>query len=705
VNDSDFVNTNFGSFESTTGNATLPATTAGNTILMVISSHLQPAGAPTGFTLDNVIGTGRLVFCHKSNVGAGETSWTIGPITSQRIAWWVAEVANLDLSSPVDTSSTVVVTSNAATVSTGTTPTSSTYDGIALAAWGLTHATGGSIGTFSGHTNNFTEIDDHGIANGSAAVSLSVARQFVASIATYESTATPSVTTGSATGTGQMVIYTSATAKKHHKIDVMAGMEWGTAAGMGTTGLQSPFDSVAGSPAVVSTNPRSGAYCLELSAAAAVENVAWAASTGALAAYLPSSFDECVARFSIYFPGALPTADVDLFSFEHFTALKGGFIRYRTSGTKLGAQVAGNATTGTEQFSGAVVADQWYDIDVRLDNNATTTDTLSWQVDGVDMTNATGTTTTVNNGVINGVRIGWVNASTATVRYDDIVVSKQPGNYPLGDYRLLPLGPDPAGTLTIGGASAVSTDFNTFTANGTMAAWNATTARDAVDEIPPLIGASATGFAQVVIRSTGYVEVPMATYDAAGNGEAIRALRWYFCGWGAGAPAAATIGFRGWDGTVETTVMSTANPSFNNSTTVPMWMCRMQRVLSSAVPYLWTQTKLDALAARVGFSSDVTPNIGVHAVIAELAVKAAPSSPLFGDLASVAADPDSAGVVQIAVDATTTGDVELYYEETGSPTTVPVTGGTTHTEPIGAIDSTVTNYIALYLPPEPDPVD
>lgn len=53
----------------------------------------------------------------------------------------------------------------------------------------------------------------------------------------------------------------------------------------------------------------------------------------------------------------------------------------------------------------------------------------------------------------------------------------------------------------------------------------------------------------------------------------------------------------------------------------------------------------------------------------------------------------------ISVSAPTGADTTLYYEESGTPTTVAVTGGTTHDEVINAPDAPTTNYIALYPPP------
>jgi hypothetical protein len=88
----------------------------------------------------------------------------------------------------------------------------------------------------------------------------------------------------------------------------MAGAEQGTAAGLATGTLGNPiFDAIGGTPAVVSTSPRSGGWCYEMSASAAAEYVQWntTASVGTSSAFL-------VTRFCLYFPSSLPGADVDL---------------------------------------------------------------------------------------------------------------------------------------------------------------------------------------------------------------------------------------------------------------------------------------------------------------------------------------------------------------------------------------------------------
>jgi hypothetical protein len=290
------------------------------------------------------------------------------------------------------------------------------------------------------------------------------------------------------------------------------------------------------------------------------------------------------------------------------------------------------------------------------------------------------------------LRLGWVANTTATVRYDDVVVTNVGGHFPLGDYAVTLLKPDPAGTLTISGTS---TNFQTFTSNGTLAAWDATVARNAVDEVPPTLGASADGFAQVGIAASDYVEIPMETLNAAVAGGAIRGVRAIICGWAASA-LAATVGFRFHDGVTELAPIGFGNKLFDNTTT-PGWFATMIRGVTSRQD--WTQAKLDALTVRAGFSTDTSPAVGVHAVYCEVALKlcdlvrVGSAEDIFFVDARI--DTDSSAYIAFVV-TTPPGDrgLTFIWAILGvDQAPVYVAPNTVHTEYIGATDiATVTGY-------------
>lgn len=686
-----------GFFVGTSGSASLPAaTTPGNSVILVVS---QTGGLvdPAGFTLvkKQAISTPPSGIYIKSNVGA-ESSWTIAPSSSNICCWTVMEVAGLDPDDPVDsTPAGAVSAGTGATLSTGTTPVSATFDGLIVAFHSCQDLTTPSPGTWSGHTNGLTEIEEVGGFDATRSIGLSMSVVVPAlSLAAWESTATKTATVGQ-NSLSTIVVFTAAGAKRAANVKVCTGFEFGTSAGLATGNLGlGIFDALAGSPAIVTTSPRTGTYCLELSASAAVENVSWA-TNGALSG---AAVGQQVARFSVYFPTSLPAGNTVIYSAEPATAADNVVIRYISASQKIGVKVG----TGTEVESDATVsANQWISIDMRI-NGKTTTHRCDWRVtytDGgtpVEQVQATATGT-VNTGTW-AVRLGWTASTTATVRYDDVVVADKGGHYPLGNFELHPMLVDPAGTLTIPGAT---TDFNTFTANGTMAAWNATTARNNIDELPPVVGASADGFAQVVAATSNYVEIPMATVDAASLGGATRGIRMLACGWAA-STTAATIGFRAHDGVSEMTLSTATDKNFDNTTT-PAWVCRM---VVGTTRQDWTQAKVDALAFRVGFSSDATPNIGIHTIMAELALR-------IGELYEVTyidpgfyvhyrQDPDSNGIIAMIVTTPAgTRGATLEWSILGTPQApVYVNPNTVHEQTIGATD--VATITSMTLSPDPE---
>jgi hypothetical protein len=673
-----------GSFSgSTSGTATLgSATTAGNTVIVVlgVGGGTIGASAVTGFTRDSAVTAGSAqVAAYGKNTTGGETSFAVTLSLAGPCAWAAFEVAGLDQSVRVD----VAAASMAASMTSPTTPLTSTYDGWVLALHASYLSTGGVAPTITGHTGNVVEIVNQTATDGTKAVCLSMSEKFVQSLGTQQVTATASGTPTANAST--VLVYTAAGARRAADVRFCAGFYGPSASALaaGPAGF-TYADAVSGSPTIGTGDAVLGGNYVEISAAAAIEQVQFA-SAGATSGFGSMQ----VGRVSIRFPSSLPAGDVQISG----GAATGYQFWYRSASGKIGALTA----SGTEQLSDtAVSADQRISIDWRVDSS-TTTYALDWQVtysDGgtpVAQTQATGTGTA---GVTQSANLGWLASSTATIRYAGLVLSNTRGHFPLGDMRIYPLYVDPAGTLTISGTTG---NFQTFAgATPTMSAWNATTARDAIDDVPPGLGASADGIAQVTAAATDYVAIPMQTLDLASIPGAIRGVRMCFAGWAASATAA-TISFRAYDGTTEYTLLATTTVNgFDNA--AEKWVCRMVRGTS---PTDWKQAKLDALTARVGFSDDATPDIGIHNIMAEVAVRTGQAQTLSGDLASVVADPDSQGIVSITTAAPAVGvDTTLYYETNTTPTTVTVPAGTTSTQPVNAPDAPTTNYIAVYWPPE-----
>jgi hypothetical protein len=301
-------------------------------------------------------------------------------------------------------------------------------------------------------------------------------------------------------------------------------------------------------------------------------------------------------------------------------------------------------------------------------------------------------------GLTNAI-VGHNSAQTLTVDIDDWVMAAHPAAYPLGRHDIYALKVDPAGTPTVTGTVG---NFALMTSNATGATLTAgtlTTARDNIAELPPTISTASSGVLQITTAATDYIEFPMNTLALTAS-QVVAGVKLLACLVSTTGAGAGTLGIRGYDGSVETvllptTVSSTPGSSTTVSGTVPPWVGYMW-----ATPNRWTQTKLNAAALRFGFSNDATPDMGVHAMYLEVAVKSAETRPLFGDAATANVDPGSLAVASLAVTAPPSGDASLYYETNTVGTTVPVPAGTTATATPDAPDQATTNYIAVYWPPE-----
>ena len=707
----DVVQSATGSFTGTTGSASLGSgTTAGNTVMILAGlgadgTDLFDLTVPSGFSEVAAVGDsgfqGALYGFIRPSASAAETTWTLAVTGgSQQVAWAAFELSNVDCDWPdkiylhqlVESGSAGAVSTK--TVDTGS--TSETFTGVALAVYFAENAAGSSPDV-SAYTNGFAEIANQTVA-GTRAHRLTVAAKAQQAVEVVSCTASISP---SSYCSAWMLVLTGV--DSHHVPDLHAvfGAEIGTAANITTSTLLepavAPFDEVVGTPAIVTTTPRSGSYCLEISSTSAAESVAWAQRASPAAGTLGSSPTVSlptvwVGRRHYYFP-SLPGVDVDIASLEVGSLANGVSLWYRTASQKLGVKIG----TGTEVLSDATItAGQYVGIDLRYDPR-TTTHTFDWAVDydasltdttpGVPQTQAS--TAGMTAGGISKIRFGHTSAVTATYRIDDVVGSKSRKTYPIGDERVLPLRVDASGTPTIVGTSS---NFRTFTANGTLATWTAAaTVTNLRAGPPPVVGASASGVTQITTATGDYVQVPMETFTCAPNFVPI-AGRWYWAGWAASGTAAA-FGWEANDGTGGPSQRSSTDAEFDNATL--RWVTGLHRASPSTF-YQLTQAKVDGLVWRGGFSADAAPDTGALFLLFELAVAKAPSQQMFGDLASVTADPASAGVVSIQVTPPSGYDTNLYYEQTGTPTTVPVTGGTSHEETVNAPDAPTTNYVAAY---------
>lgn len=672
------------------------ATTAGNTLLVFATTYgTTGITTPSGYTRDTGVpsGNAKVYVFRKSNIGASETLPTLATgASTQKTSWFALEVLSgaegLDLTAPLDIAS-AIATATAQTIAT-VAVTGISYDAIAFTLFLAQDATSTSPPTWTWTSATvWQEVAEQGAADATTATGAMLACLSPLPTLNWPTAGGTSSLAANGPLAAVTVKYQAAGSKQAPDYRMILGFEWGTSAGLvtgmdiataATLGITSPprlLETKTGTVAVTSSTPRTGTSCLEIgSGSSAVHNAT---------AVFPAS-----SAVSVFYPfrfATLPATDTEIFKLEGASGVH-CVVRFIAATSQVGVKIG----TATEQVSNeTIAAGSYHTLDLQYDMRVTNALAASWRLNGLDQPQATHATAgSTNSGTL---RLGWSIASAAVMRVDDVIVAGRGGNWPLGDHKVVLVGVDPAGTLSISGTS---TNFNVFSSNGTMAAWDAATAKTNISEgPPPTIGASAAGIAQVTTANADYVRIPMDTHTAAAN-EAIRAVRMLACGWAAGTQAK-TLAFRAVNTGVETiTVFGANDPESSNSTTDPAWVCGMVNPTGG-----WTQAWLDALEIHMGGSTDATPDLGIHWVGVEVAVAVAPTTVLFGDLADKAEDVLSQAVLGITVTTPPGKAADLYYEIGGTPTTVPIAADDTYTETLGAADAEAVNYIALYPDPEP----
>jgi len=633
---SSIIQINSGSFEASSGTVSLgAATTAGNMVVVAVAGMSLGAGANTDFSMTGFDKNGfappsswqtTYIFSKGSGAG-GETSWTLNVTVNgpQQVEWTAMEVQFADLEVWPWTGFSGIylsdaVGSGATSVSTLQTQSSSSgaYDVLGIAVHAASAASG-VIPDITGHTGNWQEQASVSRSNVARGLRMSVSARNYLSLGPLSVTASISP---ASPATATMVVLVAAGARLAPVVNVMCGFEFGTATTLtqvGSAGDLAVFDEVAGTPEVVSTFARTGSYSLKLSATSAIENASWISGTGknlSASGLINGGFPLC-----FYFDGSLPGSDVELFSIESASSSTNSVkVWYRSASQKIGVKVG----TGAEQLSDATVAaNKWIGVELLYDPR-TTSHTCDWYVD-YDSTDATGpvlqtqaTNTGMTADVVTRVRLGWTGNTTATVYYDDALVYSTRQAFPMGLVNIRPLRPDPGGTATTSGSSSA---FNTFVSNGSMSAFTSAAAISALDEIPPVVGASADGVAQVSTDVGNYCRVPLGTYNLAPN-DVARAVRMYSLGWAAGASAGA-LAVRGYDGTVVPHSMGGDLVDAGFDSAAYWWLTSTFKDPSSSLSYVVTQARLDALAIEFGASGDANPDVGILFALAEVATQPA----------------------------------------------------------------------------------
>ena len=595
-----------------------------------------------------------------SGLAAGESSWDFTPSSTSGgpISWAVVDLTGTDDALDASTGSTL---GTSGTTLQHLSAVTSTYDGLAISVHAAIDTASTTPTGWSGHSDSFAEIVEHGQAGASSAVSVSLSARGVQSIGQFGAQATASRTlTGTDYGMAHTIVISAAGARRAANLRYFDGAEHGTASN-NTVVAGNLLSTQSAGVSVSTTAKRSGDYGWLLTSTSAACNF-----TTTYAGLLSTTATATIQRRAFRFP-TLPAVDTEIWVLTN-SASTTLTLRFIQATGKLGLKIG----TGTEQVSDqTVTANQWFAADLWW-SYATTAHTTNWQVDyNAELTDLTGlvaqtqATFTAGSGgtSITTYRVGWTNAITATLHTDDGAGSIEPDHYPLGDIRVLPLKVDPAGTPSILGTTG---NFGVMTNNGTVAAWNATNARNAVDEVPVDLSGTRDAAVAVTAHATDYAEFPMETLDMAASKVNVRGVRAIACVWAAAATAA-TIRVTATDGTTSYTIYAEADPGADNASAV--WIAKTLRPASGRTD--WTQAKVDALAFRFG-SNDATPDIGIDSIVFELAVVKAQLEDLAGESGAPVhvqahRDPDSQALVGATVTNNSGSAIELAWEVDGVP--------------------------------------
>jgi hypothetical protein len=234
--------------------------------------------------------------------------------------------------------------------------------------------------------------------------------------------------------------------------------------------------------------------------------------------------------------------------------------------------------TAVVPAASAAVAGTWYRIDMRLLAN-TNPRTATWQIDGVAQTALTDVASAASTLTL---RIGsTVVADTFTANYDDLLISATSADYPVGAGTVVGLRPDGMGT------NVNATSFRED--DGTVI--DATTSTR-LDDSPMTI---LTDYVrQQTIGANDYIELTFADTGTSCVVGVSALLAYHAAG------TAANTG--------KTSIFSGATERILLNGDMSVTPLTYASVVVAPASAPWTPTAVNGLKARIGYSSDVTPN-------------------------------------------------------------------------------------------------
>jgi hypothetical protein len=333
------------------------------------------------------------------------------------------------------------------------------------------------------------------------------------------------------------------------------------------------FSSLTGTPTADTAVVRSGTFSLRIA------DTSGGSTVRALRSFTAASV--VVTRFAVRLD-SLPSVNSNLAYVDSGTDL---VLRYNAGTQRFQLVLGGSIATSSATVSAGV----WYAIDLRYDLSASP-HLGDWRVDGATQAQVSrGASPTTAN------RLGIgssANASVYTANYDDIVVTTDPTSYPLEDSRIVRLTPDSMGTSS-GVGNFRNNDGTAIDAN----TWQR------LDEVP--MSSTADYVRQQVNSGTSFVEVGFQN-PAQTCIRDISAVLAYHAG-GTSSDNGKTSVF---DGATETVVfasdMSQTGLQYKSAVVMPA--------------AAWDELAANGLVARIGYSTDSSPNPYWDAIVLEAAV-------------------------------------------------------------------------------------
>jgi len=269
---------------------------------------------------------------------------------------------------------------------------------------------------------------------------------------------------------------------------------------------------------------------------------------------------------------SLPLTDLELVEFKG-TDSENMLLYHKASDDKMYLGFGGG-----DQAGPTMVAGTWYVVDIRSTWNANP-HTADWQVDGTAYTQAT---VTAASAQVNSIELGdGATADLGTINYDDMLVSSDTTTYPIGDGAVVGLSPNARGT-TNDSSGEIQNDSGTDFQNDSSI-WNR------VDDIPM---SSTTDYIQQVTTGTTLYGELLMTNSATACPRAVSGIAHL------GSTSSTANNAK-----VYVYESSNQNTIYNGSTGTGSW----KSAAVTAPTGGWTDTDIDALAFRVGYSSDVSP--------------------------------------------------------------------------------------------------